>query len=65
LAVEVKLLELERRVNTLSRALYLILFGEAETLPKKEIDELKERLNAYLHGKKEEFASLNKLLGRL
>jgi len=55
-------LELERRINILSRALHLILFEEVETLPEKEIDELKERLNAYLQGRREEFASLNELL---
>jgi len=63
LSVEVKVSELERRVDALSKALHLILFEEAVTLPRKEMDELKERLSAYVHGKKTEFVPLDVLLG--
>jgi len=62
LSVEVKVLELERKVNILSKALYLILFEEAEAISKKEVEELKERLNAYVQGKKDEFVSLDEML---
>ncbi len=56
------MLELERKVNILSKALYLILFEEAEAISKKEVEELKERLNAYVQGKKDEFVSLDEML---
>jgi hypothetical protein len=59
--VEARVSELERRVSILSRALYLILFEEGETLPKNEIDDLKKRLNNYRE-RREEFTSLNELL---
>jgi|GEM_PF-1509547 hypothetical protein len=59
--VEARVLELERRVSILSRALYLILFEEGETLPKNEIDDLKKRLNNYRE-RREEFTSLNEML---
>jgi len=55
-------LELERKVDILSKALYLILFEEAEAISKKEVEELKERLNAYVQGKKDEFVSLDEML---
>lgn len=61
MTVEARVLELERRVSILSRALYLILFEEGEPLPKSEIDDLKNRLNEYRE-KREEFISLNELL---
>ena len=63
LSVEAKLLELERRVDALSKALHLILFEEAVTVPRKENDELKERLSDYVNGKKAEFVPLDVLLG--
>ncbi|MEM3437784.1 MAG: hypothetical protein QXP55_04540 [Nitrososphaerales archaeon] len=59
--VEARILELERRVSILSRALYLILFEEGEILPKNEIDDLKKRLNDYRE-RREEFMSLTELL---
>ncbi len=59
--VEARVLELEKRVSILSRALYLILFEEGETFPKNEIDDLKKRLNDY-RARREEFISLNGML---
>lgn len=56
------MLELERKVDILSKALYLILFEKAEAISKKEVEELKERLNAYVQGKKDEFVSLDEML---
>ena len=58
--VEARVLELERRVSILSRALHLILFEEGEVFPKNEIDDLKNRLNDYRE-RREEFISLNEL----
>lgn len=62
MSVEVKVLELERKVDILSKALHLILFEEAEAISKKEVEELKERLNAYVQGKRDEFVSLDEML---
>jgi len=61
MVVEVRVLELERRVNILSKALNLILFEEGEALAKEEIDELKARLNEYLE-KRSDFVSFDELL---
>ncbi|MEM2872885.1 MAG: hypothetical protein QXD82_01805 [Nitrososphaerales archaeon] len=41
MTVEARVLELERRVSTLSRALYLVLFEEGEILLKNKIDDQK------------------------
>ncbi|WP_309492530.1 hypothetical protein [Candidatus Hecatella orcuttiae] len=62
MAVEAKVSELERKVDILSRALYLILFEENEILSKKELDELRTRLNEYLEGRKSKFIPLRELL---
>jgi len=56
-------LELERKIDVLSKALYLVLFEDAEALPKKEVEELKELLSAYVQGKRDDFVPLNELLG--
>jgi len=56
-------LELERRVDVLSKALYLVVYEDAEALPKKEVEELKELLSAYVQGKRDDFVPLNELLG--
>ena len=63
MSVEVKVLELERKIDVLSKALYLVLFEDAEALPKKEVEELKELLSAYVQGKRDDFVPLNELLG--
>jgi len=62
-SVEGKVLELERKVDVLSRALYLMLFVDAEALPEGEVEELKELLSAYVQGKRDDFVSLDELLG--
>jgi len=56
-------LELERKIDVLSKALYLVLFEDAEELPKREVEELKELLSAYVQGKRDDFVPLNELLG--
>jgi len=56
-------LELERKIDVLSKALYLVLFEDAEALPKREVEELKELLSAYVQGKRDDFVPLNELLG--
>jgi len=62
-SVEGKVLELERKVDVLSRALYLMLFVDAEALPEGEVEELKELLSAYVQGKRDDFVFLDELLG--
>lgn len=63
MSVEGKVLELERKVDVLSKALYLMLFGDAEVLPEGEVEELKELLSAYVQGKRDDFVSIDELLG--
>jgi len=36
---------------------------DAEKLPKREVEELKELLSAYVKGKRDDFVSLDELLG--
>lgn len=62
MSVEAKMLELEKKVDVMSKALYLILFEKAEVLPREEVEELKTRLNAYLRGRRDEFVSLEEML---
>jgi len=62
-SVEGKVLELEKKVDVLSKALYLMLFVDAEALPEREVEELKELLSAYVHGERGDFVSLDELLG--
>jgi len=52
-------LELERKIDVLSKALYLVLFEDAEALPKREVEELKELLSSYVQGKREGFVVQN------
>jgi len=55
-------LELEQKIDVLSRALYLMLFEDAEALPKREVEELKKLLSAYVQGKRDDFVPLDELL---
>lgn len=56
------MLELEQKIDVLSRALYLMLFEDAEALPKREVEELKKLLSAYVQGKRDDFVPLDELL---
>jgi len=62
LSVEAKISALEKKVVAISKALYLILFEKAEAFPKKEVKELRTRLNAYLQGRRDEFVSVDEML---
>ena len=55
--VESRLLELEKRVDVLERALYLLLFEEGEDVSREEIEEIRERLKDYFEGWMKEFIS--------
>ena len=57
-----KVVKLEKKVDAMSRALNLLLFEGAEVLSKEEAEELRERLNDYLRGKKDAFVPLDELL---
>jgi len=54
--VESRLLELEKRVDVLERALYL-LFEEGEDVSREEVEEIRERLKDYFEGRMKEFIS--------
>ena len=56
-AVESRLLELEKRIDVLERALYLLLFEEGEDVSREEVEEIRERLKDYFVGRMKEFIS--------
>lgn len=56
---EAKFVELEKKVDVLMRGLNLLLFEEGDTLPEKEVEDLKARLDDYVKGKRSEFARLD------
>jgi len=55
--VESRLLELEKRIDILERALYLLLFEEGEDVSREEVEEIRERLKDYFEGRMKEFIS--------
>jgi hypothetical protein len=56
---EAKVIELEKKVDTILRSLNLLLFEEAEVVSDKEAKELKGRLDDYLKGRLSEFVTLD------
>ncbi len=58
-----ELVELERRVDLAMKGMNLLLFGEAESISRKEKRELQKRLGDYLAGRKSEFVELKSLQG--
>lgn len=56
---EVKLVELEKKVEVLMRGLNVLLFEEDDTLREQEVEDLKARLNDYLKGNRSEFVKPN------
>ena len=61
---ESRLVQLERRVDLVLKGFNLILFGEAETVSRKEKRELEMRLSDYVKGKRSEFVELKDLQDR-
>lgn len=57
---EARVVELERKVDTILRSLNLLLFGEAELVSEEEAKELRSRLDDYLKGRLSEFVTLDK-----
>ncbi len=62
MTAQTELKELERKVDLLSKALHLLLFEKKEKISKKEVNEIKRRLSAYLRGKKNQFVNLEDVL---
>jgi len=56
---EARVIELEKKVDTILRSLNLLLFEEAEVVSDKEAKELKGRLYDYLKGRLSEFVTLD------
>jgi len=56
---EAKVIELEKKVDTILRSLNLLLFEEAEAVSDKEAKELRGRLDDYLKGRLSEFVTLD------
>ena len=56
---EAKVIELEKKVDTILRSLNLLLFEEAEVVSDKEAKDLKARLDDYLKGRLSEFVTLD------
>ncbi|MEM3004550.1 MAG: hypothetical protein QXK96_04565 [Candidatus Bathyarchaeia archaeon] len=56
---ETRVMELEKKLDTIMRGLNLLLFEEAEVFPEKDVKELKARLDDYLKGRRSEFVTLN------
>ncbi len=58
-----RLVELERRVDLALKGINLLLFGKAESISRKERQELQRRLRDKFTGKKSEFVELKDLQG--
>lgn len=56
---EARVIQLERKLDAVMRALNLLLFEEGEALPDEEVKELKTRLDDYLKGRRSEFLALD------
>jgi len=56
---EARVIELEKKVDTILRSLNLLLFEKSEVVSDKEAKELKGRLDDYLKGRLSEFVTLD------
>jgi ElaB/YqjD/DUF883 family membrane-anchored ribosome-binding protein len=56
---EARVIELERKVDTIMKGLNVLLFEEGEAFPSEELEELKARLDDYLKGRRSEFVMLD------
>jgi hypothetical protein len=62
-AIEARLIELEKKVVMLARALNVLL-AEGEELPEEEIEEIRARLKDWVEGRGGEFVGLDDALKR-
>jgi hypothetical protein len=60
---QAKVVELEKRLDLAMKGINVLLFGKAETVSRKERDELRKRLDDYLHRKGSQFVELKGLQG--
>jgi len=58
---EARVLELERKVDTIMRGLSLLLFEKEEVFSDEDVEELKARLDDYLKQRRSEFVTLDEL----
>lgn len=58
--VEVKVNELEKKVELLAKAVSMMMM-EGEELSEDEVKEIRSRLNDWLRGNKEEFVDLEEI----
>ncbi len=60
---DLKVVELEHKVNLVLNGMNLILFGKAEATTPKERREIERRFKQYVTGKDSEFVELKNLQG--
>lgn len=60
-----RLMELEKCVDLALKGMNLLLFSQAESISKKEKNELRRRLHEYVAGQRPEFAELKDVQGAL
>jgi uncharacterized protein YbgA (DUF1722 family) len=60
---QAKVVELEKRLNLAMKGMNALLFGKADTVSRKERQELRKRLDDYLHGKESLFVELKDIQG--
>ena len=59
MVTETRVVDLEKKLDTIMRGLNLLLFGDAEIFPEEDVKELKARLDDYLKGRRSEFVTLD------
>jgi hypothetical protein len=58
---QTKVVELEKRLDLAMKGINALLFGKAEVVSRKEKEELRRRLDDYLHRKGSQFVELKDL----
>jgi hypothetical protein len=60
---QTKVVELERRLDLAMKGMNALLFGKADTISRKEKQELQKRLEDYIHKRGSQFVELKNLQG--
>lgn len=60
---QAKVVELERRLDLAMKGMNALLFGKTEVVSRKEREELRKRLEDYLHKRGSQFVELKDLQG--
>jgi hypothetical protein len=58
---ETKLAELERKIDVIMKGLNMLLFGESEAVPEKEVEDIRSRFEDYVKGKRSEFVTWDEI----